>query len=76
MCCAQGVLDITMAELPTMPFTHHMGGFLHADFSKSARFEQIFLVRAIAEWIEVFHERPIKPSAFSEKKIVEKNESS
>ena len=36
MCCVQGVVDITMAELPTMPFTHNGGEFLHADFSKSA----------------------------------------
>ena len=45
MCCAQGVVHITMAELPTMPFTHYKEGgkFLHADFSKSAvsgRFEK------------------------------------
>ena len=36
--CAQGFIDISMAELPTMPFRPHTGGggFLPADFSKTA----------------------------------------
>ena len=46
MCCVQGVVDITMAKLPTMPFTHGGGGDFCmqisvnlqrvADFGKSA----------------------------------------